>query len=394
MTESTVDSAIPPLHVAPGPHVASRTLTTRRMMVDVLIGLAPALVVAGIVFRQWLGIQLAVSVGACVLAEWLFAMLRGRRATLGDFSAVVTGVILALSLPALTPVWVTIIAGVMAIGLGKMVFGGVGMNIFNPAMVGRAFVMIAFAGYIAAGGYTVQLSSEQREPTAEIQAALDHADTADQKAAAQRQLQQLLAQRKLDKGWGVEAVTQATPMTDVYKGIQKKQQAGTQFDFQSDTELADSSGSMLMKLFLGNTNGSLGETSALALILGGIYLCIRRTASWEIPAGAVAALVAYAGIGNLMNMDNPWTVAHHLLGGAFLLGAFFIITDPVSSPLTPKGKFIYGAIFGLLVMLIRSLTDYPEGVMFSVLIVNALAPLINRWTIPTPVGGPVPEKTS
>lgn len=392
MTESTVDNAIPPLHVAPGPHVASRALTTRRMMVDVLIGLAPALVVAGIVFRQWLGIQLAVSVGACVLAEFAFATLRGRRATVGDFSAVVTGVILALSLPALTPVWVTIIAGVMAIGLGKMVFGGVGMNIFNPAMVGRAFVMIAFAGYLSAGGYSVALSSEQREPTAEIQAALDNADTPDQKAAAQQQLEQLLDQRRLDKAWGVEAVTQATPMTDVYKGIQKQQQAGGEFDFHTDTQLADSSQSMLMKLFLGNTNGSLGETSALALILGGLYLCIRRTASWEIPAGAVAALVVYAGVGNLLNTDSPWTVAHHLLGGAFLLGAFFIITDPVSSPLTPKGKFIYGAIFGLLVMLIRSLTDYPEGVMFSVLIVNAIAPLINRWTIPTPVGGPVPEK--
>ncbi len=319
--------------VAPGPHLSDTSLTTRKMMLDVIIALVPLIAVSLWVFKLYAAKQLLLCVGACVAAEAVFTWMRRRPLTLGDFSAVVTGLILALSLPGTAPWYVAVIASFAGIGLGKVVFGGVGFNIFNPAMVGRAFVMIAFTTALGATAYVAS------------------------------------------DGSAADAITQATPMTHAYKG--GNVQPG-----------------LLWKLFLGNTNGSLGETSALACLVGGLFLCIRRTASWEIPAGAIGAVVLWAGIGNLMDLSADWTLLHHLFGGALLFGSFFIITDPVSSPLTPKGKWIFGALFGVLVMLMRTLSAYPEGVMFSVLLVNAVVPLINRWTVPRPVGGPVPARAA
>ena len=205
---------------------------------------------------------------ASLVAEAIFTRMRARPLCLGDLSAVVTGVILGLSLPATAPWYVGCIGAVVAMGIGKMVFGGLGMNLFNPAMVGRAFVMIAFAGNLAASGY-------------------------------------------IDSGSGVDILSQATPLT-AYK------QTGT--------------ATPMNLLFWGHTNGSLGETSALACLLGGLYLCFRRVASWEIPAGILISAVIIGGLANLANLSNPWTALHHLLGGALLFGAFFIATDPVTSP--------------------------------------------------------------
>jgi len=360
MTDTQTNSKPKPaLHVAPGPHVADGRLTTRRMMIDVLIALLPAMGVACWVFRWFALIQVCICVASCVAAEAIFTAMRRKRPCVGDFSAVVTGVILAFSLPAICPWWVSVIGAFAAIGLGKVVFGGVGMNLFNPAMVGRAFVMIAFAGFIAAGGYQLKLTDREK---------------------AELTTPAVRAERLTEKAHGAHAVTEATPMTSTFSRIR----AGK-------GELADKSVT-LWRLFLGNTNGSLGETSAIALLLGGLYLLIRRTAAWQIPAGAIVGLLLIAGPVNLADLAAPWGVAHHLLGGAFMLGAFFIITDPVTSPLTARGRFIYGVIFGVLVMLIRLLTSYPEGVMFSVLLVNAITPLLNRWTIPRPVGGPATVK--
>ena len=314
-------------------------------MLDVLIALGPILVVAGIVFRTSLFKQLAICVVACVAAELLFTIMRRKASSIGDLSAVVTGTILALSLPGTAPWYVAMIGAVVAIGLGKIVFGGLGQNIFNPAMVGRAFVMIAFAGAMGATGY-------------------------------------------VDGSSSVSAITQPTPMHIL-------KQAGTV------TPLAS--------LFLGNTNGSMGETSALACLLGGLYLCLRRTASWEIPVGVILAatcigVVADADVtlsalvlavkmdGSALStlMQTHWSVLHHLLGGALLFGAFFIATDPATSPLTPMGKFLFGLGIGALVMFMRMFSSYPEGVMFAVLVMNATVPLLNRVTIPRPLGGPVP----
>jgi electron transport complex protein RnfD len=323
--KQTVDHSQLPtaIHVAPSPHVFSTQLTTKIMMRDVIIALTPV-IIAAIYLFAWLAVkQLVICVAACMAAETVFIHLRKRSISLNDLSALVTGILLGLSLPASAPWYVGCIGSAVAMGIGKMVFGGLGMNIFNPAMVGRAFVMIAFAGDLAASGY-------------------------------------------VDPGSGVDIISQATPLT-AFK--------------QSGASTA------LASLFWGQTNGSLGETSAAACLLGGIYLCVRRTASWEIPASVVISVVVIAGAANLYHPAASWTALHHLLGGALLFGAFFIATDPVTSPLTPKGKWIYGAGIGALVMVLRLFSGYPEGIMFAVLLMNAVTPLINRWTIPRPFGG-------
>ncbi len=330
LTKTGEVSAPPPaVHVAPAPHLTVAALTTRRMMIDVLIGLLPLIGVSIYVFRIYAVQQLLLCVLSCMLAERVFTWMRRKPSSLGDCSAAVTGVILALSLPGTAPWYVGLIGSAAAIGLGKIVFGGLGQNIFNPAMVGRAFVMIAFTSAMAAGGY-------------------------------------------VDADSSVQAITQATPLT---AAAQKTPQIAPLWD-----------------LLLGTTNGSLGETSAIACVLGGLYLCLRRTAAWQIPLGVILSAGIIAGIVNLTDMQAQWTALHHLAGGALLFGAFFIATDPASSPLTPKGRFIFGLGVGALVMLLRCLSAYPEGVMFAVLMMNAVVPLINRWTVPRPLGGPVPVK--
>lgn len=343
------------IHVAPSPHVVGGVLTSRRMMIDVLIGLAPVIGVAVYVFRLYAVVQLVTCVVSCLAAEAVFTAMRRRAIRLGDCSAVVTGVILALSLPGTAPWYVGVIGSFVAIGVGKVVFGGLGGNIFNPAMVGRAFVMIAFPALLAAGGYAAAESGLVPEG---LQRLLRPVGAAGCVAAEP-------ACRALD------VVSQATPMDN----------------FKMNGQVAP-----LGALIMGTTNGSPGEVSAWACLLGGLYLCIRRTASWEIPAGVVLAVAAIGGVVSLAGADGGWTAAHHLCGGALLFGAFFIATDPVTSPLTPKGKVIFGLGIGSLIMLIRTLSSFPEGVMFSVLVMNAVVPLINRWTVPRPVGGPVPKE--
>jgi len=313
----------PTIHVAPSPHVSNMTMTTRGMMLDVLIALVPV-VAAAMLFFGWLAAkQLLICVITSLAAEALFTRMRQRPFSLMDLSAVVTGLILGLSLPATAPWYVGCIGAVIAVGIGKIVFGGLGMNIFNPAMVGRAFVMIAFAGSMAASGYVLP-------------------------------------------GESVDALSQATPLT-AFK------QSGVVVPLSS--------------LIWGSVNGSLGETSMLACLLGGIYLCFRRAASWEIPAGVLLSVFCIAGVVNLSNLGAAWSVLHEMASGSLLFGAFYIATDPVTSPLTSRGKWIYGVGIGAIIMLLRLFSGYPEGVMFAVLLMNAVTPLINRWNIPRPFGG-------
>ena len=317
------------LQVAASPHLSSGAQTTRRMMIDVLIGLAPALCTALYLFRWHAVAQVGICILSCMAAEAMFTALRRRRLSLGDCSAAVTGLILGLSLPWSAPWYVGGIASLVAIGVGKTLFGGLGQNIFNPAMVGRAFVMICFPACLGAAAYVTQAS-------------------------------------------GLATVTQATPLTAA-----KQLGAGTP----------------LWPLLIGTVNGSLGETSALACSAGGLYLCARRTASWEIPAGVILTVAMVGGLSNAVHPQMHTGVLHHLLGGSLLFGAFFVATDPVTSPLTRTGKFIFGVGIGAFVMLIRGFSGYPEGVMFAVLLMNALTPLVNRWTIPRPVGGRVVTET-
>jgi len=330
------------------------------MMLDVLIALVPLMVVAICVFGLSALRVTALCVVACLVTEAAFTAARRKPFSLRDCSVIVTGVILAMSLPWNCPWYVAVIGAAAAVALGKMIFGGLGQNLFNPAMVGRAFVMICFASAMAAPAFVDESRTD------------------------------------------IPAVTGATPMTVLKQAAEdaKEQQADESQDEHErgaqgqDGEAAEGGQAparpSLAALFLGNTNGSLGETSALACIIGGLYLLIRRTAAWQIPLGAILTVVVIAGIAELASAHM--TMMEHLLGGALLFGALFIATDPVTSPLTPLGRLIFGAGFGGFVMLLRLASSWPEGVMFAVLLMNAVVPLINRWTIPTPVGGPVPER--
>ena len=316
--------------VASSPHFSNTTTSTQRMMIDVMVALIPVVALSLWVFRWHAIVQIGLCMLVCAITELGWKKLSGKPASLSDASGLLTGLILGLSLPWSAPLYVPIIASFMAIALGKMVFGGLGMNLFNPAMVGRAFVMLSFAGALGASAYVYPDASNT-------------------------------------------ILTQATPLTLA------KESAGA----------ASMPG--FWPLFLGTTNGSIGETSALAILIGGAYLLVRRTAAWQIPAGVLASCIGmgllfeFAGISNL-------NVIQHLASGSLLFGAFFIATDPVSSPLAPKGRLIFGLGVGALIMILRVFSSYPEGVMFAVLLMNAVVPLINRWTIPTPIGGPVPAK--
>ncbi len=295
-SNETPDRESPVIHVAPSPHIANTVFTTRRMMIDVIIALMPIVCMSIYLFEMYAVKQLLICIVSCLFAEALFVKMRGKPITLGDGSFAVTGIILALSLPGTAPWYVGVIASFVGIGIGKIIFGGLGMNIFNPAMVGRAFVMIAFASVMGASAF---------EST----------------------------------GCGIDAISQATPM-DALKQTGK---------FAS-----------IPHLFLGLTNGSLGETSAIACLIGGLYLCIRRTASWEIPFSMILVVLILSGIADTAGNHGGYLIMHHLLGGALLFGAFFIATDPVTSPLTPKGKMIFGAGTGGIVMLLRLFSGYPE----------------------------------
>ena len=339
-TETPSSDPIPSgIRVAPSPHLTDSDLTTRRMMVDVLIALIPAIAVAVAVFHWYAVVQVGLCVLCCLATETVCAWMRRKPVPLDDYSAAVTGVILGLSLPWSAPWYVAVIGSAAAIGLGKVVFGGLGYNIFNPAMVGRAFVMLSFAKELGASAY-------------------------------------VFTEAKLD------VLTRATPLStakqlaaDLAAGKITGSDVGVQPESARDT----------WALLVGQVNGSLGETSAAALLIGGIYLCVRRVASWEIPVAVVATVAVFAELGHLAAM-TPFDSLHHTISGALLFGAFFIATDPVSSPMTSKGKLLFGIGIGLLVVLIRLFSGYPEGVMFAVLVMNAAVPLINRWTIPRPLG--------
>ncbi len=312
----------PGIHVAPSPHIVNTATDTQKMMIDVMIGLLPVVVMAIYLFRFYAVKQLVICSIACLFSEFIFVKMRGRSPTLKDCSAIVTGIILGLSLPGSAPWFVGALASVTAMGIGKIVFGGLGMNIFNPAMVGRAFVMIAFAQLMGASSYE-NLSGL------------------------------------------VDAVSGATPLSALkFSGLA----------MESST------------LFWGVTNGSIGETSAAACLLGGLFLVFRKTASWQIPLSIILTVACIAGITDIAGSYSGVFLFHHLFGGALMFVAFFIATDPVTSPLTARGKWYFGLSTGILIMVIRLFSGYPEGAMFAILLMNAVTPLINRWTTPQPMG--------
>jgi electron transport complex protein RnfD len=327
--------------VAPAPHI-SRPVWTYQVMIDVIIGLVPAMIAAGYYFRLNALILIGTCVLSCVITEWLCNLILKRPNSLNDFSAVVTGIILALSLPPGLPVWAAVIGSAFSIAIGKMVFGGLGSNIFNPAMVGRTFLTACFGMLM-----TTWMVPATTDPTMP-------------KIAPENMM---------------HAKTQATPLGWSKIAIKDKNGAKI-FNEEQFTSTV-----------IGDVGGCLGETSAIALLFGGIYLLIRRTINFYIPAAILLSAFIFAGVAYLIDSDAYMEPLFHLTSGGMLLCAFFIATDPVTAPLTRRGMLIFGAGVGTLTMLIRIVGAYPEGVMFSVLLMNAVTPLIDRLCKRVPAGG-------
>lgn len=328
------------LRVSCAPHIGE-PFSTRTVMIDVIIGLAPAMAAAGYYFRIYALILISTCCLSAVATEWLCNLIRKKTNSLGDFSAIVTGIILALSLPPSLPIWAAIIGTCFAVAIGKMVFGGLGANIFNPAMVGRAFLTASFGLLMTT--WTVPATIDSAMP----------------KIAADNR---------------INARTQATPLAWSKQAIKTKK----------DSQLVNDE---FKATFIGEVGGCLGETSALALLLGGLYLLIRRTINLHIPLAVLSSSFVWGAIAYLINSDAYISPLVHLISGGMLLGAFFIATDPVTSPLSTKGRWIFGIGVGTMTMLIRIVGEYPEGVMYAVLLMNAVTPLIDRFCKLVPAGG-------
>jgi electron transport complex protein RnfD len=313
------------LVVSPSPHVHSGN-SIQKEMKSVLIALIPAYLVALYYFGVGALIVSATSVLSCVLFEYLIQnfILKGEK-TITDCSAIVTGLLLAFNLPSNLPIWIVIIGALVAIGVGKMSFGGLGNNPFNPALVGRVFLLISFP---------VQMTSWPRP----IPFNLAYMD----------------------------AETSATALTALKEHLENIPSA--------------------LDMFIGNMGGSMGEVSTLALLLGFAYLLYRRTISWHIPITILFTVFVMTGIFYLVDPQTYASPLVHLMTGGLMLGAIFMATDFVTSPMTKRGMFVYGIGIGVITVVIRLFGSYPEGVSFAILIMNAFTPLINTYIKPKRFG--------
>lgn len=320
------------LIVSLSPHVHSGD-SIQKNMYGVIIALIPALLVSLFVFGLGAAIVTITSIAACVLFEWAITkyILKREKCTITDGSAVLTGLLLAFNLPSNLPLWIIIIGALVAIGVGKMTFGGLGCNPFNPALVGRIFLLISFPVQMTTWPTPGQLTSY------------------------------------------TDAETMATPLSIMSRAIK---------DGNADilNELPDS-----LSLFLGQSAGSLGEVSALALLLGFAWLLYKRIITWHIP---VSILVTVFVLSGLMHWTNPAFASpeYHLLTGGLMLGAIFMATDYVTSPMSHTGQLVYGISIGALTVIIRSFGAYPEGMSFAIFIMNAFVPLINNYFKPKRFG--------
>ena len=321
---------------SPAPHIHGND-SVRRNMLLVILALLPAYVVSVLEFGIGALITAAISVCACVLVEWLISrfMLKEKRQTIGDLSAVLTGLLLAFNLPSSIDWWIVLIGAVVAIGVGKMSFGGLGQNPFNPALVGRVFLLISFP--------------------------------------------QQMTTWPVAKGFEtnyVDAVAEATPLYYLKHLIGLENGAEAEKTIGQLPSLWDS--------LIGAMGGSLGEVCALALILGGIFLICTRVITWHIPVSIIATVALFAAClgwaGQLPEgLDTCHFVGYELLTGGLMLGAFFMATDYVTSPMTAKGKILFGIGIGVIMMVIRTWGNYPEGMSFAILIMNACVPLLNKF---------------
>ncbi len=312
--------------VAPSPHIHSGD-SIQKNMYGVVFAMLPALLLSFYYFGLGSIIVTLTAVASCYLFEFLIQKyLLHVEPTIKDGSALITGLLLAFNMPANLPIWIIIIGALVAIGIGKMTFGGLGNNVFNPALVGRVFLLISFP---------VQMTSWPK--------ALGFNTSY------------------------LDAEVGATPLAIIKEGLNKG---------DSLTDLMAQLPSH-MDLFLGNMGGSLGEVAGAALVLGLIYMLIKKIITWHIPVSIIGTVVIFSGILNFSNPEAYAGPAFHLLTGGLLLGAIFMATDYVTSPMSNKGMIIYGIGIGILTVVIRVFGAYPEGVSFAILIMNGFVPLIN-----------------
>jgi electron transport complex protein RnfD len=322
------------LEITTSPHVTEGA-SVDQIMRDVVIALAPVVAFAVYHFGLAALATLASATVACLVTERVLT----KSETLGDWSAIVTGLLLGLSLPPGLPLWMSALGGVVAIAIGKILFGGLGCNAFNPALVGRAFLAAAFPAamttWLVPGGadrFSLLPSSSLAWPFAAP---------------------------------NYDGITAATPLSDwKFSGV------------VTDTA----------ELAFGLTAGSTGETSALLIALGGLYMIVRRVANWRIPAAILLTVGVLSAAFHALDPARYPEPVFMLLSGGLMLGAVFMATDTVASPLTPLGTWLYGALIGVLTLMIRLFGGLPEGVMYAILLANAAAPLIDRWLQPKPFG--------
>ena len=304
--------------------------SVQKNMYGVLIALIPAFLVSLLAFGIGSLVVTAVSVVSCVFFEWAISkyILKRERLSITDGSAIITGVLLAFNLPSNLPIWIIILGALFAIGVGKMSFGGLGCNPFNPALAGRIFLLISFPVQMTSWPVAGQLTSH------------------------------------------VDATTAATPLSLMKQAVNGNPGALA--------DLPDALGMLLGN----NIGGSLGEVSALALLLGGCYMLWKKVITWHIPVSILGTVFVFAGIMYLVDPTVYPSPEYHLLSGGLMLGAIFMATDYVTSPMSHRGPLLYGVCIGVITMIIRLFGSYPEGMSFAIFIMNGFVPLINTYVKP------------
>lgn len=320
------------LTITPSPHMHQGD-SVNKIMYSVIFALIPALVWSFIVFGLSAVFVTLTAVVACVLIEWLIQKyIMNTEPSIKDGSAVLTGILLAMNVPAGLPIWIMLIGALVAIGVGKMSFGGLGQNPFNPALVGRVFLLISFP---------VQMTSWPNVSKV-----------------------------------AVDATTQATPLAILKEGL------------NNGEPMADLLAQIpkYSELFMGNMSGSVGEVSVALLILGFIYMLFKKIITWHIPITVLGTIFVFAGILWMVNPDQFVDPVFHMLTGGAMLGAIYMATDMVTSPMAKKGQIIFAIGIGLITVCIRTWGAYPEGISFAILIMNAFTPLINNFVKPKRFG--------
>lgn len=318
------------LNISSSPHVRDKS-STRSIMWDVIFALIPTSIFGIYNFGIRAAVLIAVCIATCLLSEYIWQKCMKLPLTVNDGSTVLTGLLLALNLTPTFPIWMAILGSIFAIIIVKQLFGGLGQNFMNPALGARCFLMVSFAGQMTSFAH--------------------------------------------------DGITGATPLAIIKAGsrsdsIQKILASG-----DGKTQEATS----LLKMFIGSTGGTIGETCAIALLIGAAYLLIRKIISWRIPVCYIAVFAIFILLFGGRGFDLTYLAAE-LCGGGLLLGAFFMATDYVTSPITPKGQIIFGVLLGLLTGVFRVFGASAEGVSYAIIICNLLVPLIERVTIPVPFG--------